>query len=212
MEVVRLCASLGMVGLGHISFDGTKLRANAALRESRDRDSLEKEIECIKEQVRQMVEVSTRIDESEEQEHPYGDGSEIAKEIRKKEYRLKRFSEVKETLEREKLNRVNITDLESRLMQDSHRLIQPSYNGQIAVDEKEQAIVAAGITQETTDHHELIGIVEAVEQNLGSLPQEASADAGYSSYENLEYAQQKELDSYIPDDFVVSLEKKDEPE
>ena len=44
VEVVRLCASLGMVGLGHIAFDGTKLKANASVRQSRDRDGLEKEI------------------------------------------------------------------------------------------------------------------------------------------------------------------------
>ncbi len=43
VEVVRLCASLGMVELGHIAFDGTKLKANASLRQSRDRDSLESE-------------------------------------------------------------------------------------------------------------------------------------------------------------------------
>ena len=42
--------------------------------------------------------------------------------------------------------------------------------------------VASDITQETTDHHELIKMVEVVEQNLGALPKEASADAGYSSY------------------------------
>ena len=212
VEVVRLCASLGMVGLGHIAFDGTKLKANAALRQSRDRDSLDKEIETIKEQVRQMIEASTRIDESEEQEHPDGDGSEMAKELRKKEYRLKKLNEARETLQREKLKRVNITDPESRLMQDSRRAIQPSYNGQVAVDEKEQVIVAADITQETTDHHELKRMVEVVEQNLGSLPKEASADAGYSSYENLEYAQQKGLDAYIPDDFFLVLEKKDQSE
>jgi len=212
VEVVRLCASVGMVGLGHIAFDGTKLKANAALRQSRDRDSLEKEIQCIKEQVRRMIETSTRIDENEEQTHPDGDGSEMAKELREKEYRLKRLNEARETLEREKLKRVNITDLESRLMQDSRRIIQPSYNGQIAVDEKEQIIVATDITRETTDHHELIKMVEAVEQNLGTLPQEASADAGYSSYENLEYIQQRGLDAYIPDDFFVVLEKKGESE
>jgi transposase len=72
--------------------------------------------------------------------------------------------------------------------------------------------VAADITQETTDHHELKQMVEVVEQNLGSLPKEASADAGYSSYENLEYAQQKGLDAYIPDDSFLALEKKDQSE
>lgn len=212
VEVVRLCASLGMVGLGHIAFDGTKLKANAALRQSRDRDGLEKEIEHVKEQVRQMIQASARIDESEEQEHPDGDGSEMTKELRKKEYRLKKLNEAKEMLQRETLKRVNITDPESRLMQDSRRAIQPSYNGQIAVDEKEQVIVAADITQETTDHHQLRRMVELVEQNLGALPKEASADAGYSSYENLQYAQQKGLDAYIPDDFFLVLEKKDQSE
>ena len=125
---------------------------------------------------------------------------------------MKKLSEARETLERENLRRVNMTDPESRLMQDSHRIIQPSYNGQIAVDEKEQVIVASDITQETTDHHELIKMVEAVEQNLGALPKEASADAGYSSYENLEYTGQRGLDAYIPDDFFVALDKKDKSE
>ena len=212
VEVVRLCASLGMVGLGHIAFDGTKLKANAALRQSRDRDGLEKEIECIKGQVRRMIEASARIDEIEEQRYPDGDSSEIAKELRKRDYRLKKLNEARETLQREKLKRVNITDSASRLMQDSRRAIQPSYNGQIAVDEKDQVIVAADITQETTDHHQPGRMVEAVEQNLGSLPKEASADAGYSSYENLEYAQQKGLDAYMPDDFFLALEKKDQSE
>jgi transposase len=38
VKVVRLCAPLGMVGLRHIAFDGTKLKANASVRHTRDRD------------------------------------------------------------------------------------------------------------------------------------------------------------------------------
>ena len=117
VEVVRLCASLGMVGLGHIAIDGTKLRANASLRQSRDRNGLEKEIECIKEQMRQMIKAAAKIDEIEDQKYPDGDGFEITGEIRRKEYRLRRLQEAKELLEREKLNKVNITDPASRLMQ-----------------------------------------------------------------------------------------------
>jgi transposase len=210
VEVVRLCASLGMVGLGHIAFDGTKLKANASVRQSRDGDGLEKEIERIREQVGRMIEASVRIDEVEEQEYPDSDGSEIAQELRKKEYRLQKLQEAREILEREKLERVNVTDPASRLMQDSRRVIQPSYNGQIAVDDKEQVIVAADVSQNTTDHHEFRPMVEQVEQNLGALPREGSADAGYSSYENLEYAQEKGLDAYMPDDFFEVLEKKEE--
>jgi transposase len=129
VEVVRLCASLGMVGLGHIAFDGTKLKANASVRQTRDRDGLEKEIERIKEQMRQMIQASANLDELEDQIYPDGDGSEVAEELRKKEHRLKKLHEAREVLEREKLEKVNVTDPDSRLMKDSRKVIQPSYNG-----------------------------------------------------------------------------------
>jgi len=212
VEVVRLCASLGMVGLGHIAFDGTKLKANASVRQTRDRDGLEKEVERIKEQMRQMIQASASIDELEDQKYPDGDGSEIVEELRKKEYRLRKLQAAREILEREQLEKVNITDSESRLMKDSHKVIQPSYNGQIAVDDKEQVIVAADVSQNATDHAEFKPLVEQVERNLGALPKKGSADAGYSSYDNLEYAEVKGLDTYMPDNFLEALDEKEEGE
>lgn len=212
VKVVRLCASLGMVGLGHIAFDGTKLKANASVRQTRDRDSLEKEIERIKEQIGQMIQASADIDKLEDEIYPDGDGSEIARELRKKEYRLKKLQEAKEVLEREKLEKVNVTEADSRLMKDSQGVIQPSYNGQIAVDDKEQVIVAADISQNATDHAEFKPMVEQVERNLGALPDRGSADAGYSSYDNLEYAEAKGLDMYMPDNFLEALDEKEEGE
>jgi transposase len=201
-----------MVGLGHIAFDGTKLKANASVRQTRDRDGLEKEIERIKEQMRQMIEASAKIDELEDQMYPDSDGSEIAEELRKKEYRLKKLEEAMEVLERERLEKVNVTDPDSRLMKDSQQVIQPSYNGQIAVDDKEQVIVAADISQNATDHAEFKPLVEQVERNLGAPPKEGSADAGYSSYDNLEFAEEKKLDMYMPDNFLEALNQKEENE
>ena len=212
VEVVRLCASLGMVGLGHIAFDGTKLKANASVRQTRDRDGLEKESERIKEQMRQMIQTSANIDELEDLMHPDGDGSEIAAELRKKEYRLKKLQEAREVLGREKLEKVNVTEPDSRLMKDSRGVIQPSHNGQIAVDDKEQIIVAADVSQNATDHAEFKPMVEQVERNLGALPDKGTADAGFSSYDNLEYAEVKGLDLYMPDNFLEALDEKEEGE
>jgi hypothetical protein len=53
-------------------------------------------------------------------------------------------------------------------------------------------------------------MVEQVERNLGNPPKESSADAGYSSYDNLEYAEVKGLDVYMPDNFLKALEEKAE--
>jgi len=89
---------------------------------------------------------------------------EIAAELRKKEYRLKKLQEAKEVLKREKLEKVNVTEPDSRLMKDSRGVIQPSYNGQIAVDDKERVIVAADVSQNATDHAEFKPMVEQVER------------------------------------------------
>lgn len=212
VDVVRLCASLGMVGLGHVAIDGTKLRANASERQSTDKAGLEKEMKCLKEQMRQMIRASAEIDEIEDKQYPDGDGSEIAEALKEKECRMKKLKEAKEILEREKLNKVNLTDPDSRFMRDGHQLIQPSYNGQIAVDDKEQVIVAAAISQDTTDYLEFRRMLEQVEQNLGTLPQESSADSGYFCYANLEYAEQRGVDAYLPDNLLSWLDGREESE
>jgi len=193
VEVVRLCASLGMVGLGHIAFDGTKLKANASVRQTRDRDGLEKEIERIKEQMKEMIQASAKIDALEDQKYPDGDGSEIAEDLRKKECRLKKLQEAREVLGREKLEKVNVTDPESRLMKDSRKVIQQLQLSDSSGRQR-QVIVAADVSQNATDYAEFKPLVGQVERNLGILPKESSADAGYSSYDNLEDAELKGLD------------------
>ena len=46
---------------------------------------------------------------------------------------------------------------------------------------KEQIIVTVDVTQSATNHHQLEPMVEQAEQNLEQLPEQISADAGYSA-------------------------------
>jgi transposase len=202
-----------MVGLGHIAFDGTKLKANASVKQTREKESLEKEMGKVKEEIGKLLLRAEEVDASED--FLYGednDGSGIPDEIKDREYRLKKLEEAKKQLEEERLSKVNVTDTDARLMQDSKKVIQPGYNGQIGVDAKEQVIIAADITQEATDHYQLEPMVEQAEENLEQLPEQISADAGYSSYDNLEYVEEKEVDGYIPDNKLESLNEKEESE
>ena len=80
VEVVRLCANLGMVGLGHIVFDGTKLKAIASVRQTREKEFLEKEIGKVEEEIDKLLERSEEVDVSED-----NDGSGIPEEIKDRE-------------------------------------------------------------------------------------------------------------------------------
>lgn len=206
VQVVRLCASLDMVRLGHIAIDGTKLKANASVRRSLGKDELEREIERIKSEVKEMIRISEAIDKEEDEEYGDSDGSEMPKELEDKAYRLKRIQEAQELLKKENLNKINLTDPEARLMKNKQHRIEPSYNVQIAVDAQDQIIVAADVSQQSADCQGLRTLLQQARNTLGRYPDQVSADAGYFSYDNLEYAYSVGIDAFIPDNMLRRLE------
>jgi len=54
-----------------------------------------------------------------------------------------------------------------------------AYNAQIAVDAHQQVIVAAEITQKTTDREQLLPMVQRVCTTTARIPETVTADAGY---------------------------------
>ena len=78
------------------------------------------------------------------------------------------------------------------------RSFEQAYNAQIAVDAQAQIIVAASVVQAPNDAEQLLPALTGVKQNLGRLPAQATADAGYFSPAGLADEQLKEVDLYVP--------------
>ena len=68
---------------------------------------------------------------------------------------------------------------------------------QAAVDAGAQIIVAHELTQCGSDQGQLVPLVEAIENNLGRKPEQASADSGYCSEANLEALEAHGIDGYV---------------
>lgn len=90
----------------------------------------------------------------------------------------------------------NFTDPDSRIMKRDGSFMQ-AYNCQIAVDSKNQVIVAEAVTNQSPDHEHLIPLVETVEQNVGRLPVRVSADAGYMSAANACHCEKRRVDAHL---------------
>ncbi|AKB37306.1 Mobile element protein [Methanosarcina siciliae C2J] len=114
---------------------------------------------------------------------------------------MEKIKAAKKQLDEEKLKKVNITDNDARIMKHKDGSKKPSYNCQVAVDEKEQIIVAAEVVNEENDLHQMEPMTQNVKNTLGCKPTIVLADAGYFSYENLEFLQEEGIDAYIPDNF-----------
>ncbi|MGD9775893.1 MAG: IS1182 family transposase, partial [Methanosarcina sp.] len=126
---------------------------------------------------------------------------QIPEELVDKKKRLEKIKNAKKKLDEEKLKKVNITDNDARIMKHKDGSKKPSYNCQVAVDEKEQIIVAADVVNEENDLHQVEPIIQNVKNTLGYKPTIVLADAGYFSYENLEFLQEEGIDAYIPDNY-----------
>ena len=81
----------------------------------------------------------------------------------------------------------NFTDAESRIMPaPGGRDFVQAYNCQAEVDSAHEVIVAAHATNQTSDKQQAVAMVEEAIDNIGAVPKEVSADAGYYSAQALE--------------------------
>lgn len=90
----------------------------------------------------------------------------------------------------------NFTDPQSRILKTKDGYLQ-GYNAQAAVDAESQVIVAQGVEAKQNDHDELVPMLEAIKENTGEYPAEASADAGYLSEGNVEALEERGIEGYV---------------
>jgi len=102
IQVLALCAESGLVSLGRVALDGTKLRASASRHKAMSYDRLGPRIDEIKAQVAAMLAEAEAVDRAEDEE--FGEdrrGDELPKELATREGRLARMRAAKEAIEAE---------------------------------------------------------------------------------------------------------------
>ncbi len=151
-QVLEICRIVGLLSLGHVSIDGSKIKSNASKKKTRDREEI---LLFYENKVKKILDEANQIDEEEDKK--YGkdkSGYEIPKELVGKEKLLKKIKEAKKKLDQQKkLKRINLTDQDSRFMKKSDGGIDECYNGQLAVDSDKQVIAAYDLTNISNDNH-----------------------------------------------------------
>jgi transposase len=90
----------------------------------------------------------------------------------------------------------NFTDPESKILRKGSEYVQ-GYNAQAAVDAAQQVIVAADVVAQQNDCDQLVALLDQIEENTGSQPDELSADTGYCSEENLAALNERGIRGYV---------------
>lgn len=220
LQVLQLCQALGMIKLGHVSIDSSRLKANASKHKAMSADRLQKKIAELEAEVERLLQQAKETDKAEDAELGKAEGTELPEDLAFKQKRLQRMEEAVKALQRRadaekgKENapirsdmQHNFTDPDSRVMTNRKGETMQAYTGQIAVDRTEGVIVAADVTNTSTDKNALTPMVEQTEHNV-CKPEKVSADSGYHSGPNLADLEEREIDGYIAE----GRESKDGPD
>jgi transposase len=207
VQVVRLAREMGLVKLGTIAVDGTKIKANASRHKAMSYGHMLKSEAELQAQIDALLKRAQQADEAEKNEPEL----DIPAEIARREARLAAITEARRRLEQrqreadiergrdpddkprggghfkrafgvpEDKAQDNFTDPDSRIMKRAGGGFDASYNAQTAVDDAAHIIVAAELTNNASDAGELPTMLQAVKNNLDALPAQALADTGYKA-------------------------------
>ena len=211
VQVVRLAREMGLVKLGTIAVDGTKIKANASRHKAMSYGRMQTTEVELKAQIAVLLQKAAHTDEAEKNDPDL----DIPAELERRQTRLAAIEAAKARLEARQRQsdaqrgrspdderhpkgkggkpyqrefgvpapkaQDSFTDPESRIMKRAGGGFDYAYNAQTAVDETAHIIVAAEVVNTGSDVKQLPMVLAAVRANTGSAAGQVLADAGYRS-------------------------------
>jgi transposase len=214
-QVLQISLNAGMIKLGRVALDGSKIKANASKHKAMSYGRMKEEQKRLRAEVKELLEKAEATDR--EEDGRYGrerSGEEMPEELARRETRLKKIQQAKKALEQraregageqeeskenarpKDKDQYNFTDPESRIMKGADGFVQ-AYNVQIAVDEKFQLIVGQGVSPAANDKQQMEPMVQAMVEQSGQKPEELLTDSGYCSENNLEFLEKEEIEGFV---------------
>lgn len=221
-QILNTCFSMGMIRVGKVSIDGTKILANASKNRTVYRINLKKRRELIHQKVEEIMKEVERADEEEEKLYgnatPHRTGIDLnnPKVLKKIKLATKKFNQQRKRLEKKKAilmakeseinrkerlmrkdrNSFSPTDKDSTAMMMKEGYIAPGYNVQLATEH--QVILSYQISSNRNDQKLLKPMIKEIEERTKGKPETAITDAGYGSKSNYRYLKHERIQGYVP--------------
>jgi transposase len=99
LQVLSLCREAGLVKLGHVSLDGTKIKANASRHKAMSYGRMKEEEQRLQKEIDDLLGQAQQVDAQEDQTFGSRRGDELPAELARRESRLKKIQQAKAALE-----------------------------------------------------------------------------------------------------------------
>jgi len=102
VQILRLCQEAGLVKLGHVALDGTKIKANASKHKAMSYGKMKKKKEELEEEIDELLKNAEAVDKEEDKKYGKGKkGWDLPDELKRRETRLEKIKAAMSALEEE---------------------------------------------------------------------------------------------------------------
>jgi hypothetical protein len=102
LQTLRLCQEAGLVKLGHVALDGTKIKANASKHKAMSYGRMKKSKDELEKEIQGLLKSAEAVDKEEDQKYGKGKkGWDLPDELKRRETRLAKIKEAMSALEEE---------------------------------------------------------------------------------------------------------------
>ena len=141
LQVLRLCEKAGLVKLGHVAIDGSKIQANASKHKAMSYDRMKKDEDRLLNEISDLMELAEQTDAREDAKYGEGvDPLDLPAELKRREDRLAKIREAKAALEREaRQGRLaHVQEVTGRTLANAHRHEDPATRKRVETQAKKR--------------------------------------------------------------------------
>jgi len=193
-QCAYLCIQLNLIEGNTLFLDGSKIRANASIKNTWDKKKAQRALKHIDQRIAEILSQCDTIDEAEK-----ADGSLVRMDESLKDQKVlkAKVQSILKELEEEKQKSLNTTDPDStriNSLSGSHA----GYSFQSVVDEKHGLILSADVVSENNDFNQFSRQIDKANELLEQKCQVACADSGYASTAELAKIDQQGIKVVVP--------------
>jgi len=210
-QVCKIAMSMGLIRLGEVAFDATKVKASNNRYRTLNTRTLEERLKSVEKQIEQMLsevqaaealageirggEVATKLPaelaDLKTRQEKLNKALKLAKAL--DESRRKDGVDVKKTP-----SQIPMTDLESRVMPNKEGGYAPNYTPTCLTDGQNGFVLDAEVLNTVNEHREALPAVDRVIELCGESPEKFLADSGMATGPIIDGLEKREITAFIP--------------
>lgn len=192
-KVVEDARKLGMVQLGRVAIDSTRVEANASADRSDEREKLREERAETRRRIRQWQQQCAREEQAVDEEQ--------LRQAKGWERRLEEIPKQLEQLRKSGQKRSSRSDPQSRYLKRRGGFCL-GYTCELAVSD-DHVVVAQRVHQAPTDNGSLNKMTNLIKRQSKKKPKAVVADCGYYSMGEIGKVEKKKIEAYVPDKLLA---------